>query len=72
MAWYPMAAEHPPKIDINAYEDIEYLIYLNGVDAIISNEKGFIKTACQEMFPTKDFLSVDEFVDRISHETSAI
>ena len=62
MAWYAM--EQEPKIDPNAYEDIEHLVYLNSVDGIVSNEKGFMKKACQELFPDKDFLSADEFIDK--------
>ena len=66
-AWHPMALEQTPKIDINAYEDIEYLIYLVGLDGIISNEKGFMKAACENLFPHKDFLSVDEFAERLKY-----
>lgn len=66
--WYVMAMEQEPKIDINAYEDIEHLVYLIGVDGIVSNEKGFIKTACTELFPSKDFLSTDQFVKRLIYE----
>lgn len=62
MAWYAMAIES--KIDSNAYEDIEHLVYLNSVDGIISNENGFMKKACQELFPNKDFLSADEFINK--------
>ncbi len=65
MAWYAMAMEQEPKIDPNAYEDIEHLVYLNSVDGIVSNEKGFMKKACQELFPDKDFLSADEFIGRL-------
>lgn len=63
MAWYAMAMEQEPKIDPNAYEDIEHLVYLNSVDGIVSSEKGFMKKACQELFPDKGFLSVDEFME---------
>ncbi len=66
--WHAMAVEQEPKIDINAYEDIEHLVYLVGVDGIVSNEKGFIKTACTELFPSKDFLSTDQFVKRLRYE----
>jgi len=69
-AWYAMAATTDPKIKPNDYEDIEHLVYLNSVDGIVSNEKGFMKVACQELFPEKDFLSLDEFVNRIGYETS--
>lgn len=65
MAWHIMASRQDPKIDINAYEDIEHLIYLIGIDGIVSNEKRFIKTACNELFPDKDFLSVKQFMGKI-------
>ncbi len=65
-AWYYMAVEKQPAIDINAYEDIEHLIYLIGCDGIVSNEKGFMKAAAAELFPEKDFLSIDEFVLRLT------
>lgn len=68
MAWHVMAAEQEPKIDINAYEDIEHSIYLIGIDGIVSNEKGFIKTACRELFPDKDFLSIHQFAKRLRYE----
>ncbi len=64
-AWYAMATPAEPKIKPNDYEDIEHLVYLNSVDGIVSNERGFMRSACQELFPDKDFLSVDEFVDKI-------
>lgn len=65
MAWHVMSAEREPKIDINAYEDIEHLMYLVGVDGIVSNERGFIKTACNELFPGKDFLTVEQIVEKL-------
>lgn len=52
------------KIDKNGMEDIEHLVYLLGVDGIISEEKGFLKSACKAIFPEKDFLSVDEFLNK--------
>jgi len=71
--WYFMSSQQDPKIDPNAYEDIEHLLFLNSVDGIVSNELGFMKTACQELFPDKDFMTVDQFISRIpSHFTSAV
>jgi hypothetical protein len=64
-AWYFMAVEQEPKIDPNAYEDIEHLVYLVGLDGIVSNEKGFMKTACKALYPDKDFLSVEQFISRL-------
>jgi hypothetical protein len=64
-AWYFMAVEPEPKIDINASEDIEHLVYLLGLDGIVSNEKGFIKAACETLFPNKNFLTVEQFVKRL-------
>lgn len=64
-AWHFMAAEQEPKFDINAYEDIEHLIYLINLDGIISNEKGFIKTAAKALYPDKDFFTVNEFIARL-------
>ena len=61
--WYYTMMEPRPRIDDNAFKDIEYLIYLNGVDGIVSNEKNFMKAACTELFPDKDFWSVDEFAE---------
>ena len=60
--WYFMATEPEPRIDVNAYEDIERLVYLMGLDGIVSNEKGFIKAACETLFPNKDFFTVEQFV----------
>jgi len=68
-AWHAMAQEQTPKIDFNAYEDIEHLVYLKGVDCIVSNEKRFMKKACSELFPKKDFLSVDQFIERLKSKT---
>ncbi|WP_454063530.1 hypothetical protein [Candidatus Nitrospira salsa] len=68
-AWYAMSTPAEPKIKPNDYEDIEHLVYLNFVDGIVSNEKGFMKDACLELFPEKDFLSVDEFLKKINYET---
>ncbi len=67
-AWYFMAVEPEPKIDINAYEDIEHLVYLSGLNGIVSNEKGFIKAACKTLYPDKQFFSVDQFVERLKNE----
>lgn len=36
-SWYFMSSPQDPRIDPNAYEDIEHLLFLNGVDGIISN-----------------------------------
>ncbi len=66
MAWHWMAVEQEPEIDINAHEDIEHLIYLIGADGIVSNEKRFLKIACGELFPGKDFMSVEQFVARLT------
>lgn len=60
--WYFMAVEQEPKIDANAYDDIEHLVYLIGLDGIVSNEKGFIMSACKALYPDKEFLSVEQFV----------
>lgn len=70
--WYFMASEQEPKIDPNAYEDIEHLLYLNGADGIVSNEKRFIREACRELFPDKDFLTVDQFVDKLSYHSVVV
>ncbi|MDP3981439.1 MAG: hypothetical protein Q8Q33_08515 [Chlamydiota bacterium] len=64
-AWYAMATLTEPRIKSNDYEDIEHLVYLNSVDGIVSNDTGFMKSARQELFPDKEFFSVDEFVDKI-------
>lgn len=70
--WYFMSSQQDPKIDPNAYEDIEHLLFLNSVDGIVSNEQGFMKKACQKLFPAEDFMTVDQFINRISsHFTSA-
>ncbi|MFH1519995.1 MAG: hypothetical protein ABIE75_05465 [Candidatus Omnitrophota bacterium] len=54
-----------PRRDRNAADDIEHLMYLLYVDGIVSNEKhGFMNNA-KQFFPTKDILSVDEFVKKI-------
>lgn len=53
------------KIDKNGMDDIEHLVYLLGADGIVSEDK-FLKVASQEIFPDKDFLSVEEFIAKIS------
>ena len=65
MAWHFMVGEPEPTVDINAYEDIEHLIYLIGVDGIVSDEKGFMKAACEALFPNRDFLTTAQFVARL-------
>lgn len=64
IAWHFMAVEQDPKIDPNAYEDIEHLVYLVGLDGVVSNERGFMKIACKALYPDKDFLSISEFISR--------
>jgi len=66
-AWHYMASEQTPAIDINADDDIQHLVYLNGVDCIVSNESGFMKKACEVLFPGKDYLSTDQFVERLKN-----
>lgn len=63
--WYFMAVEQEPKIDANAYDDTEHLVYLIGLDGIVSNEKGFMKAACKTLYPDKDFFSVEQFILRL-------
>jgi hypothetical protein len=63
--WHFMAVEQDPRIDPNAYEDVEHLVYLFGIDCIVSNEKGFMKDACKVLYPDKDFLSVEQFITRL-------
>lgn len=62
--WYFMSSQQDPRIDPNAYEDIEHLLFLNSVDGIVSNEQGFMKEACQELFPDKDFMTVGQFINK--------
>lgn len=64
MAWHSMATDQ--KIDVNGYEDIEHLIYLNDVDAIVGNEKGFMKEAVRILFPQKEYLTLDKFIQKLS------
>ncbi len=64
-AWYFMAVDPDPAIDINAHEDVEHLIYLTGLEGIVSNEKGFMRAACKALFPNKDFLTTEQFVARL-------
>jgi hypothetical protein len=66
VAWKTINSKGTPEIDLNCLEDIQHLMYLIGVDAIISEERGFMKEACKELFPDKDYLSVDEFISKIS------
>jgi len=63
--WHFMAVEQDPKIDPNAYEDVEHLVYLFGIDCIVSNEKGFMMTASKTLYPDKDFLLVEQFIMRL-------
>lgn len=63
-----MSSRGTPSIDLNCLEDIQHLIYLIGVVAIISEEKGFMKEAYKELFPDKDYLSADEFISKISDD----
>lgn len=62
IAWHFMAVERDPKIDVNAYDDTEHLVYLIGLDGIVSNEKSFMKDAHKALYPDKDFLSVQQFI----------
>lgn len=66
--WHFMAVEQEPKIDPNAYEDVEHLIYLLGIDGIVSNEKGFMKAASKALYPDKDFLSAEQLIMRLKNE----
>ena len=68
IAWHFMAVEREPKIDLNAYEDIEHLVYLGGIDGIVSNEKGFMKAACKALYPNKDFLTVQQLIACLKNE----
>jgi len=70
VVWYAyqykgVQAQDSP-IDTNAQDDVEYLVYLNNVDCIVSNDRYFMKKASKELFPNKDCLSVDEFIEKIS------
>ncbi|MBF0522089.1 MAG: hypothetical protein HQL24_03415 [Candidatus Omnitrophica bacterium] len=56
------AAVTKQKLDNNSQDDIEHLVYLNDVDGIVSNEKGFMKESARVLFPDKDYLSLDEFI----------
>lgn len=60
-----MQCRRDMKIDKNGMDDIEHLVYLLGADGIVSEDK-FLKVASQEIFPDKDFLSVKEFIAKIS------
>ena len=62
-----MASELEPKIDTNAQDDIEHLLYLIGVDGIVSNETDFMSTACKQLFPEKNFLSVAQLIRRLKN-----
>lgn len=62
--WYAMI-NHNKKIDKDNVLDIHHLVYLKELDSIISNDKKFMKDACKELFPTKGFLTVDEFIKKI-------
>ncbi len=66
--WYFTAVEPEPKIDVNEYDDLEHLAYLIGLDGIVSDETGFLKAACKALFPSKECLLVDQFVNRINHK----
>jgi hypothetical protein len=67
LAWYATAEPKPP-IDLNAYEDFQHLVYLNGIDGIVSEDKEFMKAACQELFPAKHCWSIDEFVEFLKND----
>ena len=49
-------------IDTNALDDIEHLVYLTGIDGIISNDRNFMKYASKALFPNKDYLTVDQYI----------
>lgn len=64
--WHFSIPIQDKEIDLNAQDDIEHLLYLIGVDGLVSNEKSFIKAACEKLFPDKEILTVDEFCQKIS------
>lgn len=66
-AWHYMASEQTPAVGINDDDDIQHLVYLNGVDCIVSNDTRFMKKACEALFPDKDYLSTDQFVGRLKN-----
>ncbi|PIV54716.1 hypothetical protein COY52_00160 [Candidatus Desantisbacteria bacterium CG_4_10_14_0_8_um_filter_48_22] len=63
--WYFMVSEQEPHYDPNVLDDIKHLIYLNEVDGIVSNEKGFMREASKTLFPNKDFLTLNQFIERL-------
>lgn len=63
--WYAMKVPGKRHLDKNWLEDLEYLIYLIEADGMVAEEKGFMKEACEALFPNKDFMNVDECTQRL-------
>ena len=60
---YHAMAEQNRKIDINAISDIDQLIYLEGLDGVVSDDTGFMKDAFRQLYgENKHFLSSDQFL----------
>jgi len=60
---YHAMAEQNRKIDINAISDIDQLIYLEGLDGVVSDDAGFMKDAFRQLYgENKQFLSSDQFL----------
>lgn len=65
MLWVALQ-ERDLKIDLNGFEDAEHLVYLNDVDGIVSREQKFMKRLSENIFPNKDYFSIDEFIQFVN------
>jgi len=60
---YYARRESNKRLDRNANSDINQIIYLRGLDAIVSEEKYFLKSACNQLYGSaKQFLNLKEFL----------
>ncbi|MBI1882842.1 MAG: hypothetical protein HYS08_01355 [Chlamydiae bacterium] len=66
-AWYAMTVDNKKHIDKNYFQDLQYLNYLIGVDAIISDEKHFMKNAWGQLFPSKKYYDLESFFAVLSN-----
>jgi len=66
--YYAMAHPNEP-IDENSLSDIYCLIYIHGVDILVSNEEKFMKKAFYALFgdTNKKYMQVEEFLDYLKN-----
>ncbi len=68
MAYYSMTKPNAP-IDLNAQADLNLMAHLLQGEVLVSNEKGFLRTAFDEIWKPrgKVLMTGPEFVDYLNH-----